>query len=210
LVYPRLGDRPINEIRRSDLIRLLDTIEDDNGPVMADQTLANLRRVFNWYASRSDEFASPIVRGMARTKPKERARERVLNDDELRIVWTVAQGNGVFGRFIRFVLLTSARLSEAANMEWSEINGADWTLPAAKNKTKVDLIRPLSDMALAVLPDRDGQFVFSLNGQRPIRGFSQRKRAFDVAVTKAAGAPLPNWTIHDLRRTARSLMSRAC
>jgi integrase len=209
LVYPRLGDRPITEVRRSDVVRLLDMIEDENGPVMADHALAYLRRVFNWHASRSDEFLSPIVRGMARTKPKERARERVLSDDELRIVWAVAERPGIFGRFVRFVLLTASRLREAAKMERSEIDKADWTLPAARNKTKVDLVRPLSRAAIAVLPAGNGPFVFSINGKSPIGGFSKRKRLFDAAVTAKAGAPLPNWTAHDLRRTARSLMSRA-
>ena len=86
LVYPVMGARPIEDIRRSDIVRLLDRIEDNNGPVMADLTLAYIRRVMNWHASRSDEFRSPIVRGMARTSGKERARARILTDDELRAV----------------------------------------------------------------------------------------------------------------------------
>jgi hypothetical protein len=83
LVYPIMGSRPIADIRRSDIVRLLDKIEDNSGPVMADRTLAYVRRVMNWHASRSDEFRSPIVRGMARTSGKDRARARILTDDEL-------------------------------------------------------------------------------------------------------------------------------
>ncbi|MFZ0149972.1 MAG: Arm DNA-binding domain-containing protein, partial [Xanthobacteraceae bacterium] len=52
LVYPQLGARPIADIRRKDLIRLLDKIADERGPRMADLTLAYLRRVFNWHAAR--------------------------------------------------------------------------------------------------------------------------------------------------------------
>src|SRR5262249_39393285 len=128
LVYPVLGDRPIDEIRRTDIVRLLDQIEDERGASMADQTLAYLRRVFTWHASRSDEFRSPIVRGMARTKPKDRQRERVLRDDELRAIWLKA--TGVFGALVRFILLTAARRSEASGMTWAELDGRDWTLPA--------------------------------------------------------------------------------
>src|SRR5262245_48497723 len=83
LVYPVIGDRPIADIRRSEIVRLLDGIEDKNGPVQADRTLAFIGKIMNWHASRSDEFRSPIVRGMARTSSKERARARVLTDDEL-------------------------------------------------------------------------------------------------------------------------------
>src|SRR5262249_13183330 len=72
LVYPTLGNRPVGEIKRSDLVRLFDKIEDNNGSVMADHVLAYLRKIMHWHAARSDEFLSPIVRGMARTKPKER------------------------------------------------------------------------------------------------------------------------------------------
>jgi integrase len=205
LVYPALGSQQIADIRRTDIVRLLDRIEDENGPVQADRTLATIRKIMNWHASRSDDFRSPIVRGMARTKPKERARERILTDDELRAVWKQAEANGVFGAFLRFILLTAARRNEASEMSWHEIDGGDWTLPAVRNKTKVDLVRPLSKAALAALPAKvDGcDYIFTTDGKNPISGFSKFKRQFDKAL------PLPHWTPHDLRRTARSLMSRA-
>jgi integrase len=146
LIYPVLGQRQIDSIKRSDVARLLDEVEDKSGARMADMTLAVLRRVMNWHASRSDDFRSPIVRGMARTKPKERARERTLTDDELRAIWKVAADlEGPFGALLRLLLLTGARRSEAASLRWSELAGTDWILPAARNKTKVDLLRPLSN-----------------------------------------------------------------
>src|SRR5262245_59610810 len=144
LVYPKLGDRPIGEIKRSEIVRLLDQIEDSSGPVMADRTLGIIRRVMNWHSSRSDEFRSPIVRGMERSKSQ--SRSRILTDEELRKVWTG-------GPFVRFILLTGARRSEAEGMTWAEINGSDWTLPASRNKTKVDLVRPLSKAALTMLEE---------------------------------------------------------
>jgi hypothetical protein len=72
LVYPELGAKRIGDIKRSDIVGLLDEIEDENGATMADRTLAVVRKVMNWYASRSDDFHSPIVRGMDRRKQKER------------------------------------------------------------------------------------------------------------------------------------------
>jgi integrase len=126
LVYPTLGKRSIGEVKRSDIIRLLDKIEDDRGPVMADMTLAYIRRVMNWHASRSDDFRSPIIRGMARTKPKERARQRILNDDELRAVWNAAGDGTAFGSMLRFILLMAARRDEVAKMRWDELSaGSD-------------------------------------------------------------------------------------
>ena len=205
-IYPTLGARPIAEIKRSEIVRLLDQIEEGSGPVMATQTLAVLRKVMNWHATRSDDFLSPVVRGMARTKPSERARERVLTDDELRQVWQYASDHGVYGSYLRFLLLTAARRSEVAGMTWAEINGGDWTLPAARNKTKLDLVRPLSRAAqdiLEGLPKAVG-FVWSSNGgARAISDFGGFKRELDAA------SGVKGWRLHDLRRTARSLMSRA-
>ena len=205
LVYPILGAKKIDTIRRSDIVRLLDQIEDERGPVMADKTLALLSKVFSWHASRNDEFRSPIVRGMRRSKPNERARERILTDDELRMVWKGTEVNGIFGTFVRFILLTSARRSEAAEMTWSEVKDGVWTLPASRNKTKVDLVRPLSRMALDQLVDgsKTSQFVFPTRNGKPITDFGKHKLKFD----KASG--VKGYTLHDLRRTARSLMSRA-
>ena len=206
LVYPAIGSIPIADVRRSDVIRVLDGVEDNAGPVQADRTLAYISRIMNWYASRSDDFRSPIVRGMARTKAKERARDRILSDDELIRVWRQAEANGVFGALVRFILLTAARLGEAADITWSEVADGDWTLPAARNKTKVELVRPLSRAALAVLEERpkDRNWIFSLSGRVSILNSAHY---FKAPFDKACG--VNDYVIHDLRRTARSLMSRA-
>jgi integrase len=200
-VYPALGARPIAEIQRSEIVRLLDQIEEGSGPAMAHSTLAILGKVMNWHASRSDDFISPVVRGMARTSRSEQARERILTDDEIRKVW--GANGGMFGAYVRFLLLTAARRNEAAQMEWAEVDGGDWTLPAGRNKTGVDLVRPLSRQARAILQalPKAGEFVWM--GTNPMTSFSAYKAAFD----KASG--VQGWRLHDCRRTARSLMSRA-
>jgi integrase len=207
LIFPKVGEQPIAEIKRSDIVRLLDKIEDDNGPVMADRTLSIVRKIMNWHASRSDEFRSPIVRGMARTKPKERARDRTLTDDELRAIWAAASEAGTFGHYIQFVLLTATRRNEAARLRRSEITGTEWVIPGARYKIGKDHVIPLSQAAqgvLAKLPSEGTGFVFTTTGGvKPITAFWKFKENFDKIV------PLPRWTIHDLRRTARSLMSRA-
>jgi integrase len=207
LVFPTLGQRPIADVRRKDVIRLLDAIEDNNGTAQADTVLAIIRRICNWYAVRDENFRSPIVRGMRRRKPSQHSRARILTDDEIRAVWRAAGViPGPFGHYCKFLLLTAARRNEAAHMRWQEVVGTDWTLPASRNKTKTDLTRPLSaaaQAALAKVPRIAGSdFVFSADGRR-LGGFGRRKREIDEA------SGITNWTLHDLRRTARSLMSRA-
>ena len=207
LVYPRLGARQIDTITRSEIVRLLDKIEDERGPVMADQVLAYVRKIMNWHAARTDDFRSPIVRDMARTKPRELARERILNDDELRAVWKAAEVfHGPFGYMVRFILLTATRRNEAAHMADTELSNGDWIIPGARYKNKLDHVIPLSQAArdlLAQIPRIEGVKYIFTTGSTAVGGFSKFKEDFD----KECG--VSGWTIHDLRRTARSLMSRA-
>jgi integrase len=199
LVYPILGPRPIEGINRSDIVRLLDRIEDERGPAMATSVLSILSRVMNFHASRTDEFRSPIVRGMGRGASQ--ARSRILNDDELRAIWK-ATDDSVFGALLRFILLTATRRNEAAHMRWAELNDRVWIIPAARYKTNHDHLIPLSRLAFSALPARNGEFVFS--GRKGAIGSYERRKAM---IDEASG--VSDWVIHDLRRTARSLLSRA-
>jgi integrase len=224
LVFKKFGARQIGDIKRSEINKLLDSIEDEHGPRMATLTLAYLRKVMNWHASRSDDFRSPIVRGMARGAV--RKRDRVLTDDELRALWLAAEGwDHAFARMLPFVLVTACRRDEAAKMRRSEVKGNVWTIPAARYKTAIDFELPLSRAALSMIESapkkgREG-FVFTSTGEVGLAGFTKFKAEFDermlAALRKAAAergedtgeVELTRWTIHDLRRTARSLMARA-
>ena len=141
-------DRLISEIKRSDLSACsVDKVDDsERGASMADHVLAILRRIMVWHMSRSDDFRSPIVRGMARTSPKERARERhALNRQELRAIWRTADDlRTPFARMLQFILLTAVRRNEAARMDRSEISGTEWVIPAARFKGKRDFLVPLT------------------------------------------------------------------
>ena len=90
-------------------------------------------------------------------------------------------------------------------MTWAEIDGDVCTLPPARNKVKVELVRPRSKMVckmLASLP-RGSSYVFPGTGCKPMGNPGKRKALLDE------NSGVTGWRIHDLRRTARSLMSRA-
>jgi hypothetical protein len=155
-VLPTLGQRPIGEIKRSEIVGLLDRIEDGSGPTAAHVVLAYLSRLFNWHASRSDEFRSPIVRGMARINAKERERDRILADDELRQLWRSAPP------FVRFLLLTAVRRNEAAGMQWSELSDSLWVIPAGRMRAKAEHVVPLSAAALSCMAEAQGPALLNM------------------------------------------------
>jgi integrase len=205
LILPTLGNKPIAEVKRGEIVRLLDRIEHENGARTAEMVLRIISKIFNWYAVRSDDFRSPLTRGMSRINARERARTRILDDAELRAVWQAA-GDVPFGSLLRFLLLTGARRSEATGLQWSELDASGvWMLPASRNKTKQELVRPLSKAARTLLAQVPviGPFVFTSKGQRGLTGISESKRLLDAASGVTA------WTIHDLRRTSRTLLARA-
>jgi integrase len=223
LVKPRIGKLGVYELRRSHIAEMLDRIEDGSGPVMADRTRAYLRKALGWHAERDDQFnlTAAFVRVDPRANPKERARTRVLSDDEIRAIWPVLGKSGTFGALVKLLLLTAQRRDEVASMNRKEIGGdGTWTIPAERYKTKRPNHVPLSQVALGLIeaqPD-DCVYVFASGAETPFSGFAKCKVALDKAVLIAmqvqakAGTkcePIPNWTLHDLRRTAKTLMVRA-
>ena len=226
LVKPRIGKVGIYDLKRSHISRMLDEIDDEHGARMADLALAYTRKAFNWYEVKGhdDDFKSPIVRGMARLKPSDRERERVFSDEEIRDVWAALAGINepvCFAPYVKTLLLTATRRSEAAAMSTTELEGDVWTIPAGRYKTKLDHVVPLSAAAAELIrdsapakPSKNAHFVFSTtDGAIAFNGFSKAKNTLDAKIAeirlREGRAHMGDWTFHDLRRTARTLLARA-
>jgi integrase len=207
-VYPRWSDKTFREIKRSDVNRLLDEIEDDHGARQADLVLTILRSIMNWYAIRSDDYASPIVRGMGRDV-EAKARERILTDAEIRTIWKAAADAGRFGAIVKLCLLTGQRRSKIGTMTWDAISsGGTWTIPLEPREKDNAGMLALPAVALDIIraqPQLVGNpYVFGSRDDKPFCGYAVPKRQFDKQLPG-----LKPWVIHDLRRTARSLLARA-
>jgi integrase len=206
-VLPVWRDRAFTDIKRSDIARLLDSVEDAHGAWVADSVLAVLRSVAAWYATRHDDYTPPFVKNMRRVAAHARKRNRILADDELRAVWLAAETNGVFGAFVRVLLLTAQRREKAATLKWSDLDGDVWTIASSPREKQHAGVLQLPPLAMAIIKAQPhfvgSPYVFSGSHNGAIDGFSTRH----AALLKASGTS--GWTLHDLRRTARSLMSRA-
>ena len=77
-MFPRSAPADRQHQAQVAVAELLDRVEDESGPTMAHSTLAIVRRIMGWHATRDEDYSSPIVRGMGRIKPKERARQAIL------------------------------------------------------------------------------------------------------------------------------------
>ncbi len=234
-VLPEWKHRDIERIERSHITALLDKIAEGQikygdrkigTPGMAKATFAQISAVFTWYAAKyaSDNFRSPVVRGMVEADWRFKPRDRVLSDDELRAMWTACGEQGVYGAAVLSALLTAQRFHRVTSMRRSDIRDAVWDSRSegdADNKQASEV--PLSSLAHEIIdavPVIDGgDFVFSVNGKKPMNSWSDAKERLDARMgellssVRAPGGQRPcgqrPWQHRDLRRTARSLMSRA-
>ena len=208
LVLPHWGKRDFVGIKRRDISELLDHIEKDSA-WNADHVLAIIRKISNWHATRDDNYVTPFVPGMRRTRSEVRARDRILADDELCRVVRHAEAGGVFGALVLILLLTAQRRGCVVGMRWTGISpDGVWEIATTDrekgNAGALQLPRKAMEVINGLPRFQNNPHVFAAaRGDGPLNGFNKRKAAFD----KACG--VHDWTLHDLRRTARSLMSRA-
>jgi integrase len=198
-IRPHIGGLIFTDLRRSQVADLLDVLSERHGKAQADAVLTVLSAVCRWYERRDDEYRSPIVAGMSPAPATQR--ERVLGDDEIRTLWRVADASGACGAFLKLALLTGQRRDKLQTLRWEDI-GADgvWRMRREPREKQAGGDLKLPPLALEIIYSQPRL----VSDPRVFRQLDSRA---DARFRKAAG--LPHWTVHDLRRTARSLMSRA-
>ena len=208
-IFPALGDREFIGIRRSDVTGLLDDVEDTSGPREADYCLAVIRQIMFWYAPRVDDYVPPLVRKMSRYDPKASERDRFLDDDEIRTIWKIADDSGTYGAATKIALLTGQRRAKIATMKWADVDvGGVWTVKVEDREKGSGGSLALPELAVEVIRKQkrigNNPYVFPGRDLGHFTNWSSCKDALD------AKAKLEKpWVFHDLRRTCRSLMSRA-
>jgi integrase len=212
-ILPAWGGRDFRSIKRSDVAKLMDGVEDTAGPTAADEVLSIVRSICRWYSSRNDDYAIPIAPNMRRTSAKERARDRVLTDDEIRSIWA-SQAVTPMLPIVKLLLLTGQRRTTVASMRWDDVSiDGTWHIPNGNKRMKGtggELVLP--PMAIDIIRAQP-RFAYSLyvfpaaRAKGHFKAYTDGKLQLDKAASK--GAEIQPWRLHDLRRTARSLMSRA-
>ena len=205
-LLPRFGHRKAADVRRRDVISMLDEINARGAPVLANRTLEIIRRIYNWAIQKERVEQNPCV-GIERFV--ETSSDRVLSEDEVRRVWLAleAQPDPVAARF-RLMMLTAQRSGEIRNMRWQDVDldGGWWTIPAEFSKNRLSHRVPQSSLVREILEGMKkltfgGTWVFpSPVGSGPVH--SDDKRI--IMIRKDSGV---SFAAHDLRRTAASHMA---
>lgn len=205
-LFEPLHKVPVRELTRSEVHRVLQEIKRDNGATTANRAQAALSRFYGWLVA-TDAADHNIVTGTEKPA-SEKKRDRVLKPAELAAIWKATHSNGPndFADIVRLLILTGQRREEVAAMLWSEVDqaGALWSMPGERTKNGNPHDVPLSAEALAVIARRpvieDRDLMFG-TGSGPFSGFSKAKAALD----KRSG--ISDWRLHDLRRTAATMMA---
>jgi integrase len=201
IIKPAWGKRTVHEIARRDVIELLDGVAADR-PILANRTRATLSRFFGWLCERGIIAASPCVG--VKAPSAETARDRVLDDTELRRLWLASDAvGGKAGAYVKLLILTGQRRSEIAHLRWGEVDGDVLALPAERMKGKQAHVVPLSSQAAAIIAAQPKVDDFVLGGWRWAGNSHHVKRALDAHMGKT-----PKWVVHDIRRSVASGMAK--
>jgi len=210
-VLPEWGRRKAKDITRREVIRLLDRVA-ARGGIMANRTLAVVRKMFNFAVSRDIIPASPCTAVQA--PAPENRRDRVLTAEEIKTFWLNLDKTPISEEIklaLKLQLVTAQRKGEVISSAWADFDreGGWWTIPAEKSKNRLPHRVPLSALAKEILAAAqtlagDSGWVFpSLRTTGHIT-----PAAVDHALRQARPLlGLDHFVPHDLRRSAASHMT---
>lgn len=204
--FASLYDKPITDIRRGDVVKVVDELIASGMGAGANRALAAIKKLFAWCLDRGTIETNPIA--ALKAPAKEVSRDRVLSDQEIVACWRAAEGEGFpFEPFAKLIVLTGQRRGEVAGMRWPELDLTQgvWTIPASRAKNATQHVVPLAPLAVLILQGlprfAGSDFVFTTTGRTPISGFGRLKARLE----KASGAD--DWRLHDIRRTVATHMA---
>jgi integrase len=199
---------PVHKIRRADVALRLEEIASEHGPFASNRARASLSALFSWAMGEGLAEANPVIGTNKATE--EVSRDHHLTAAELAAVWSHCRDDD-YGRIVRLLMLTAQRREEVAAMTWGEIRETEalWAIPKARTKNGLPHDVPLSAPAIEILssaPRREGRSLVFGEGSGGFQGWSNAKTSLDKRI-RDAGLKVRPWRLHDLRRTAATLMS---
>jgi integrase len=198
---------PIHKVERRDVAAQLGKISKEHGPVAASRARATLSAFYAWAIREGVADQNPVT-GTNEPAAGIRARDRVLDESEIRAIWNACR-DSPYGRIVRLLFLTGARREEIGGLRWSEIDmeTGKLTIPGSRTKNHHDLVLTLPELAVAILretPRREGDLVFG--NRAAFCAWSYSTAILARRIAEEAGSIAP-WRLHDIRRTVATYMA---
>ncbi len=222
-VIPKLGEMPANAVTRKQVVDMVMSIVQRGANVQAGNVLRELSAAYEFAIGLgyfSDKFANPALLAkaslrQAKVKLTHQRGKRVLSDTELAtlLLWLPASDYTTTQKnVLRFTLWTGCRTGEVCNAAWRDIDLERQTFHIRESKTEVERYVQLPRQAvefLTTLRLTTGDYLFPSQKTRlPIQQKQLTEQAWRMRQGKNKMVDIPAWTPHDLRRTARTGLSR--
>jgi len=230
-VSPSIGGIPIGDVTPMDVRAIIKKVAGSDRPTIANDTLMYLKQLFNHAIklglikyNPASAFTVTDAGGV------EKSRERALTVEEIQHVFKVFRENS--DSFTRenylacaMLLILGVRKTELTEAKWSEfdLKNECWTLPAERSKSGVEIVIPLPPNTVKWLDElkihacgSDYVFPNRRSSKHPHMGKDTLNRAISKLFGKEPGrkqqpenkmGDIAEFTVHDLRRTCRSLMA---
>lgn len=214
-IKPAIGNLKVEDVKPRHIDDILKTVIKRGAPSISNDVLRWLKRIFNYAVKRhAIEYNPAAAFDPGDAGGKEKSRERWLAGAELvKLFAAMREANGFSvenGLTIKLLLLLAVRKSELIAARWSEfdLEKAVWYLPAERTKTGSAIDIPLPDVAVDWLRELE-RLSCGSKWVLPARKMQDRmlphiaESTLSVALAKIKHG-LDRFTIHDLRRTART------
>lgn len=220
-IQPTIGELAVDRVTARDVHAVVEAVKASGRPTVANDALGYIKQMFNY----------GIRHGLCETNPAqaftvkdaggiEQPRNRTLSVREIGQVFTVFSENATaFSRenylAVAILLTTAVRKGELLAARWDEFDAdaATWRIPAERTKTKQAVTVPLAAPVLAWFEELrvrafGSEFVFPRRrADAKARSEHTSLSTINAAMNKLEFPGMAAWTIHDLRRTCRTLLS---
>ncbi len=214
LIVPAIGAKAIAEVSVEEVRAIIWKKKDEGFDAAAGQVRGVLKRLFDFAMTCGAVSSNPVLALPMRHIHKAKPRERALSPEEIRHFLRATFESNIRRQFkiaLHLILLTLVRKSELLLARWEEVDleRGEWTIPAENSKTGKPHVVYLSSQAVVLFRELQalaGDSVLVMPGRS-----SQSKPFAHNAINSAlkvalAGQDVPAFTIHDLRRTASTLL----
>lgn len=213
-IVPSIGSKPVRDVTTEDARTIIWKKKNQGFDAAAGEIRGVLKRLFDFAMTCGLVTANPVLALPMRHVHKAKARDRALSPEEIRVFLKAAFESNIRRQFkigLHLILLTMVRKSELLLARWEHVDleQAEWHIPAEHSKTGKPHIVFLSQQAVALfkaLQGLAGESALVLPGRSSLSKPFAHNAINSALKVALQGQDIPAFTVHDLRRTASTLL----